>query len=226
MMAIDKYAYKNGLLNVNPVLKFSIGITLLILSIIINNILFSIVTISIMSFCILFLAKINFKYYIKLLSIPMTFLIFSTIATLFSISKDPNNFILEFKLYKFYIGISSLSLNTSISLLFRSISCLTCTYFLVLTIPFNQMIFILKRLNIPKTITEITVLVYRFIFIFLEELQELYVSQYIRFGYVNLKTSYKSTSILISTIFIRVINRYRDMIISLETKLYNGEFHV
>lgn len=226
MIAIDKYAYNNGLLNTNPILKFTIGATLLIASIIFNNRVFVAVVMGLMSFCIVFLAKIDFKYYIKLLAIPIYFLIFSTMATLISISKEPIDFIINIKLYKFYIGISSLSLNISINLLLRSMCCLTCTYFLVLTIPFNQMILILKKLYIPKTAIEITVLVYRFIFIFLEEIQEIYISQSLRFGYINLRTSYKSLGILISTLFIRVMSRYKDMSISLETKLYNGEFYV
>jgi cobalt/nickel transport system permease protein len=226
MIVIDKHAYNNGLLNVNPILKFTIGAILLMASIIFNNKIFFTLVMGLMSFSIIFLAKIDFKYYIKLLTIPTYFLIFSIIATLISISKEPIDFIVNIKLYKFYIGISSLSLNISINLLLRSMCCLTCTYFLVLTIPFNQMILILKKLYIPKTAIEITVLVYRFIFIFLEEIQEIYTSQHLRFGYINLKTSYKSTSILISTLFIRVMNRYKDMSISLETKLYNGEFYV
>jgi cobalt/nickel transport system permease protein len=226
MIAIDKYAYNNGLLNTNPILKFTIGATLLIASIIFNNRVFVAVVMGLMSFCIVFLAKIDFKYYIKLLAIPIYFLIFSTMATLISISKEPIDFIINIKIYKFYIGISSLSLNISINLLLRSMCCLTCTYFLVLTIPFNQMILILKKLYIPKTAIEITVLVYRFIFIFLEEIQEIYISQRLRFGYINLRTSYKSLGILISTLFIRVMSRYKDMSISLETKLYNGEFYV
>lgn len=226
MIAIDKYAYNNGLLNANPILKFTIGAILLMASIIFNNRVFFAIVMGLMSFSIIFLAKIDFKYYMKLLAIPIYFLIFSIMATLISISKEPIDFIINIKLYKFYIGVSSLSLNISINLLLRSMCCLTCTYFLVLTIPFNQMILILKKLYIPNTAIEITVLVYRFIFIFLEEIQELYISQHLRFGYINLRTSYKSLAILIGALFIRVMNRYKDMSISLETKLYNGEFYV
>jgi cobalt/nickel transport system permease protein len=226
MIAIDKYAYNNRLINVDPILKFSIGAMSLMTSIILNNIAFFIIIMSIMSFSILFLAKIDLKYYIKLLTIPISFLILSIIAILISISKEPSSFIVAVKLYKFHIGISRLSLDTSISLFFRSVCCLTCTYFLVLTIPFNQMILVLKKIHVSKAIIEITVLIYRFIFILLEESHELYISQNLRFGYINLKTSYKSLAILISILFIRVMNRYKDMIVSLESKLYNGEFHV
>lgn len=69
-------------------------------------------------------------------------------------------------------------------------------------------------------------LIYRFIFIFLEELIDIKKSQELRFGYINLKTSYKSIGILGSLLFKRLIKKYEDMSISLDMKLYDGKFHI
>ena len=70
------------------------------------------------------------------------------------------------------------------------------------------------------------ILIYRFIFIFIEEAEEIYKSQQLKFGYTNLKTSYNSMSLLIKTLFFRMMRRYEDMSISLDIKLYDGKFHV
>ena len=69
-------------------------------------------------------------------------------------------------------------------------------------------------------------LIYRFIFIFLEELIDIKKSQELRFGYINLKTSYKSIGILGSLLFKRLIKKYEDMSISLDVKPYDGKFHI
>ena len=47
-----------------------------------------------------------------------------------------------------------------------------------------------------------------------------------KFGYNNMKNSYRSIALLIKSLFIRVLLRYEDMIISLDSKLYNGEFKI
>ena len=62
--------------------------------------------------------------------------------------------------------------------------------------------------------------------LFLEEFSEIYKSQELRFGYINLKTSYKSLGILGSMLYKRLMTRYDDMCISLDIKLYDGKFHI
>ncbi|MDX5725681.1 CbiQ family ECF transporter T component, partial [Clostridioides difficile] len=109
---------------------------------------------------------------------------------------------------------------------FRAMSCLTCVYFCILTTPFNQLIFFFKKLHLPDTFVELSMLIYRFIFIFLEEFSEIYKLQELRFGYINLKTSYKSLGILGSMLYKRLMTRYDDMCISLDIKLYDGKFHI
>ncbi|MGL4914480.1 MAG: CbiQ family ECF transporter T component, partial [Romboutsia sp.] len=72
----------------------------------------------------------------------------------------------------------------------------------------------------------LSILVYRFIFIFLEEVSDIRKSQQLRFGYINLKTSYNSCGILGNMLFKRMMKRYEDMCISLDMKLYDGKFHI
>ena len=59
-MIIDDYAYKNKLSKVNPNVKFTLGMILLILSMINSYIYVSIFIILMMSFIIVVIAKINF----------------------------------------------------------------------------------------------------------------------------------------------------------------------
>jgi len=70
------------------------------------------------------------------------------------------------------------------------------------------------------------VLTYRFLFVFLEEANEIYTAQDMKFGYLGLKNSYISISLLIKALFIRCLIKYRDMVITLDSKLYDGEFKI
>ncbi|MVO73072.1 cobalt ECF transporter T component CbiQ, partial [Paeniclostridium sordellii] len=73
---------------------------------------------------------------------------------------------------------------------------------------------------------ELMILTYRFIFIFLEEIKDIYKSQQLKFGYINLKNSYNSTALLIKVLFFRMMKKYEDMSITLDIKLYDGKFHI
>ncbi len=226
MLLIDKYAYTNKLSNINPHIKGSIGAIFLIASMLLKNKLLLLSIIVLMSFIIVYVAKIDIKSYIKLLKIPIYFLFIGISVNLINISFDSVDLLYSFNVYKLYIGVSSQSLITSIYILLRSISCLTCVYFFILTTPFNQVIFLLKGLYIPDTIIELSMLIYRFIFIFIEEINDIRKSQQLRFGYINLRTSYKSLGILGSLLYERMIKRYNDMCISLDMKLYDGKFYI
>lgn len=226
MILIDKYAYTNNLSNIRPTIKVGIGMIFLVASMLINNVIVLTGITFMMSIAIVCIAKIDLNNYLKLLKIPFYFLMFGIIANLINISFDTEKLIYSFKVFSIYIGISSESLNTSIYILFRSIACLTCVYFFVLTTPFNQVLVLLKSLHMSDTIVELTMLVYRFIFIFLEEVADIKKSQELRFGYINLKTSYKSLGMIGSILFKRMIIRYEELSISLDVKLYDGEFHI
>ncbi|RDY24066.1 cobalt ECF transporter T component CbiQ [Romboutsia maritimum] len=226
MIVIDKYAYTNNLINMNPNIKFSVGAIFLIASMLSQSLIISTAIIFLMSAIIVFIAKIDLKNYLYLLKIPLVFLLISITMTLISITSNSEILIYSFKIGNTYIGVSIQSVNTSIKIFFRAMSCLTCVYFIMLTTPFNQLIFLFKKAHIPDTIIELSMLIYRFIFIFMEEVSDIRKSQELRFGYINLRTSYKSLGLLGSLLYKRMMIRYEEMCISLDIKLYDGTFHI
>ncbi|HSQ89987.1 cobalt ECF transporter T component CbiQ [Romboutsia sp.] len=226
MLLIDKYAYTNNLTNINPQIKVSIGAIFLIASMLVKNIFILMSIMILMSVFIVCIAKIDMKNYMKLLRIPLYFLFMGIIINLINISFDSSTLIYSLNIANIYIGVSNESLSTSIYILLRSMSCLTCVYFFILTTPFSQIIFLLKKVYISETIIELSMLVYRFIFIFLEEVEDIRKSQQLRFGYIDLKTSYNSIGLLVNMLFKRMMKRYDDMCISLDMKLYDGKFHI
>lgn len=226
VLLIDKYAYTNKLKDFNPMAKFCFAMGILILSLINVKIYTFMFIIGSMLAITIGAAGIPLGKYIKMLLIPSVFLIISLITILISFSKDSSIFVCSTKLGSIYLGIAEGSISQVSILFFRALSCITATYFLALTVPMNQQILVLKKLKVPKVVIEMMILIYRFIFIFLEEYKEIYTAQSLRFGYTSVKKSYKSLSLLISILFIRVMKRYKDMTISLDSKLFNGEFYM
>ena len=225
-MIIDDYAYKNKLYKVNPNKKFIIGMLLLILSLINPFNYISLLIIALMSFVIVVIAKIELKDYLHFIKIPLTFLIISIIMILLNFSHNKEIFLYSIKIGNLYVGVTNESLKSAIHLFFRALSCLTCIYFIMLTTPFYQLIFVFEKLHLPDVVLEISMLMYRFIFIFMEEVSDIRKSQELRFGYINLKNGYNSFGLLVSMLFKRMMIRYDEMSIALDMKLYDGTFHI
>lgn len=176
-----------------------------------------------MSISIVLIAGIPLRAYLKLLKIPSLFLVLSMITILVSISKD-DIFLYSFKFFNTHIGIMKDSLEISLKLFTTVLASVSSSFFLSLTTPLVDIIGVLKKIKIPDIMIELLILIYRFIFIFLEESKAIYNAQEIRFGHISFKKSLKSTSLLIRSLLLRVLLRYKDMVISLECKLYDGKF--
>ena len=226
MLEIDNCAYLNNIKDVNPLIKLGITFIGVIASMLTQNANIHILIMLFMTSLILFIARVDMKLYIKCLKIPIIFLIIGIGLNLINISFENKDYIFNVNILGLYIGTTEFAVKSSVNILLRAMSCIISIYFLILTTPFNQLIIVLKKLYIPHTLIELMILIYRFIFIFIEEAEEIYKSQQLKFGYTNLRTSYNSMSLLIKTLFFRMMRRYEDMSISLDIKLYDGKFHV
>lgn len=226
MLEIDNCAYLNNIKDVNPLIKLGITFIGVIASMLTQNVNIHILIMLFMTALILFIARVDMKLYIKCLKIPIIFLIIGIGLNLINISFENKDYIFNVNILGLYIGTTEFAVKSSVNILLRAMSCIISIYFLILTTPFNQLIIVLKKLHIPHTLIELMILIYRFIFIFIEEAEEIYKSQQLKFGYTNLRTSYNSMSLLIKTLFFRMMRRYEDMSISLDIKLYDGKFHV
>lgn len=226
MLEIDNCAYLNNIKDVNPLIKLGITFIGVIASMLTQNANIHILIMLFMTALILFIARVDMKLYIKCLKIPIIFLIIGIGLNLINISFENKDYIFNVNILGLYIGTTEFAVKSSVNILLRAMSCIISIYFLILTTPFNQLIIVLKKLYIPHTLIELMILIYRFIFIFIEEAEEIYKSQQLKFGYTNLSTSYNSMSLLIKTLFFRMMRRYEDMSISLDIKLYDGKFHV
>lgn len=226
MLLVDKYAYTNRLRDFNPMAKFLFAIGALFIAVGLNNLHINLIIFLMMFIFTTVIAKIPIKNYLKLYYAPLAFLLISIITIVISKSTNREAFLYSIRIGKNYFGINENSLRESIFIVFRVLSCISSMFFLALTTSINQLIKVFKKLKFPPVMVELIVLIYRFIFIFLEESKEIYNAQEMKYGYVGMKNSYRSISLLVKCLFIRVFQKYRDMVISLDSKLYNGEFKV
>ncbi|MGM0216196.1 cobalt ECF transporter T component CbiQ [Enterococcus sp. AZ109] len=223
MLLIDRIAYENRLLEVSPMKKSVAYLCLLLVCFLTNPLVQGLLILAIIPLTI-YTAKVTPKRYLKWLLIPLPFLVVSLITILFTTSPNAEELLISLPFFGRFLGISAASLDMGVHLFFRSFSCLVCTYLYILSVPFQQILQVMKRAHLPLLLIELTMLMYRFIFIFLDEVFILKRSQEMRFGFNGLKNSYLSLGMMIKLLFLQTFDRFNKMTLSLEMKFFNGDF--
>jgi len=226
MISIDKLAYISGLKRVNPMEKFTFAMVTMIICIWLNNIIDSIVILLIMSTITIVKGKIPFKNYIKLMSLPLAFLIVGVLTIAINVVGRSNDLIFSFSIFNIKLGCTYDSILTATKLAFKSIASVSCLYFLTLSTPVFEVLSVLRKLKVPKLFVELMGLIYRFIFLLLDTANMIYISQNSRLGYSTLKTSFSSLGKLITTLFISSYKRSQDIYNAMESRCYDGDINL
>lgn len=226
MINIDKYAYSSKLKVINPAEKIFFALITLGVCLWANNCIVSMLVISLMTFLITKVGKTKLSVFIKLMMVPIAFLIIGILTIVISYSLNRETFLVSIKFFNGWIGVSKSGIFQGINMFLKVMGSLSCLYFISLTTPMIDVISVLSKLRIPSFLIELISLVYRFIFIILETSEMMFISQNSRLGYRDIRTSYKSLGALASTLFIRSFKRANDLYTALEARGYNGELKV
>lgn len=222
MILTDKYAYASKIYKIDPLSKVIFTLFMLLMCLLLNNLYVSIFLLIIsMAFTIHLNPKVDFSTYIKFMLVPSAFLVTGVLPVLIVQGSNLKFTLIE----KYMIGITDTSLSFSINLIFRALSAVSITYFLALSTPMVYFLESLQRLRLPKLFISLMELIYRYIFILLDEAYSIYKSQVLRLGYNNFKSSITCLGELAATLFIRA---YKKADLSYECLLsrgYNGEIN-
>ncbi|MBM7647834.1 energy-coupling factor transporter transmembrane protein EcfT [Bacillus ectoiniformans] len=84
---------------------------------------------------------------------------------------------------------------------------MTCFYFFILTTPVMHVTALLIRCRVPTIVVELFILIYRFIFLFLEYAEQIRTAQMARFGYQSYQSSFHSLALLMTGIVKQIFIR-------------------
>ena len=216
---LDNYAHSNNLKNANTYFKVLFAILTMFMSLISTSPVIPLIIAFFMSFLIIFEAKIPWKFYLKfLLIVPVTFglLTFVFMALFFGVGSH------VWELGILNLAVTADGFNLGLLVFARMLGGFSCLAFLALTTPMNELFKALESFKIPKIVIELSMLMYRYIFLFLDEAMAMYQSQETRLGYSSLKKTYKSLGMLASNLFIKTWIRGEQAYIAMESRCYDG----
>lgn len=196
----------------------SFGIITLIVSLVSTSPIIPLTIFTLVSFIILFEAKIPVKFYLKFLTIPLTFALITFVFMALFFGTGQHIYNLGF----LNLSVTADGFNRGFLVFSRILGGFACMAFIGLTTPMTEIFKVLEDFKFPKVMLEISMLMYRYIFVSLDEAVTMYHSQETRLGYSSLKKSYKSMGILIANIFIKTWITGEKSFVSMQSRGYDG----
>ena len=176
---LDHYASHNNLVDANIYYKLLFSVITLILNLFANSPIMPFIIFIISTILILFKAKIPSRFYATFMLVPFSFAIISVVFMAFFIGIGPH----IWDLGLFGWGITADGLNRGVLVFFKVMGGVAALSFLILTTPVNRLFAVFNELHLPTELVDLAILMYRYIFLFLDVTETMYYSQKTRLGY-------------------------------------------
>lgn len=225
MLSIDQFSYVSKLRFKSPALKSFFAVSILLMTVAVHSSYFGIAVTVLMGVISIRAGGVPVKRYLRLLCVPLAFIILSIVAIVIQITKLPMDGI-YFGLFGYYIGTNSLALKEGIRIFTTAFGAVSCLYFLALSTPMVDIMLVLKKMHCPALILELMLLIYRFIFVLLEIAGALSIAQKSRLGNRNLKTAIQSAGDLLAVLFLRSFGKSSALYDAMESRCYDGNLKV
>ncbi|SMB98267.1 cobalt/nickel transport system permease protein [Thermanaeromonas toyohensis ToBE] len=227
MSVLEQYAYSNRLRFVHPGEKILFALATLIFLLGTSQTKVYLLVLVVMSGLLIGMAGIPIAFYLRLLLLPLSFLITSGAGIALTVTlSSSKEFLFSLSLGKLTLGVTQAGLLAAFQICLKALASVSCLYFLALTTPMVEITNVLCRLRVPGLWIDLLTLVYRFSSVLLDTATKMHISQSSRLGYSSLSRSFRSLGYLISNLFLKTYEQARMLNITLSSRGYQGEFRV
>jgi cobalt/nickel transport system permease protein len=222
METIDSYAYESHMRGISPGFKAAVAAGALIFCIGANHLGISITVLLTMSAVTVWFGGLPLLKYLKLLKIPLGFLILGTVAIVIEISSRPFGYVL-FHGFGHYVCVSKAGGVTALKLVLKAVAALSAMYMLVLSTPASEVIGVIKSLRVPKLFIELMHMIYRFIFVMTDTQRLMKQAAVSRLGYHDFRTSCRSFGSSAGNLFVVSLKKASTYYDAMVARCYDGE---
>ncbi len=226
MINIDQYAYTSKLKQTDPLLKLFFGGLTLGVCLWADSLPIALLILALMSRETVYNGGIPLTVLLKLLLVPMSFLIIGVLTIAINVSTQQRDFWCALPIWDVHLGISATGGQQALRLFWKALGAASCLYYISLSTPLVDLLIALRRLHVPALLVELMGLIYRFIFVLFETAETMLTAQKSRLGYASLTCGYRSFGALLATLFIRAYKQSNELYTALEARGYTGELHV
>jgi cobalt/nickel transport system permease protein len=221
---LEDIAQTNGLREVNTYVKIVTGLGALILCLLSQSYIAPLFIAALLSGAILFLARIDARTYGELFIVPFSFAVMS-VAVIILLSGG-NEIYWSWNPFSFLsLSITQESLNKGIYVFCRVIGGMSALLFIALTTPMTDLFVVMKQCRIPAAVIDFAMIIYRTIFLIMDQLIQTYQAQVMRVGYgSSVRESIQSFATMCGSAFIASWESGEDLIQAMDARCYDGKF--
>jgi len=222
---LEDIAQTNGLREVNTYVKLIAGLGAILLCLLSTSYIPPLFITAVLSLAILVLARIDPKTYEELFIVPLWFAAMGVMAILL-LSGGGDVYWSWSPLSWFSLSITRGSINESFFVFCRVIGGMSALIFIALTTPMTDLFVVMKQCRIPEAVIDLTMMIYRSIFLVMDHLVMTYHAQVMRLGYGSFRESIESFATMCGSVFIASWEAGEDFIRAMDARCYSGKFVV
>ena len=218
---LDDYAIGNALRETSARLKLFLGLGAILLCVSSTTPIAPLFVAITMSLATLILAKIPGRIYVRLLLVPLSFALLSAAVVAFMHGSGQTLFSVE--LNGLNLAIRDEGANLAALLITRTFGGMCSLFFIALTTPMIEIFAVLKSLRIPQSVIELSMMIYRYIFVFLDQAAMIHSAQLMRLGDAGTRNSINSFAMLSGVLFLRSWEQGERLIVAMDSRCYDGK---
>ncbi len=222
LLNLDTIAHKSRLTKWNAGLKTCLTLALVIICVATSSFTVALVLLIGMSVVSLLSSGVSFSRYLSLLTVPILFVALSGIVLLVEVSNTPIG-ILNVQFFQWFLCITPQSQIDTLTIIVRAIGSLACLYALALSTPIYEITTFLKRIHIPSIVTDLMLLIYRYISILVGAFRQMSIATHARLGESSLRAQWRSFNGIASNLLVRSFFRASRSFDALEARGYIDE---
>jgi cobalt ECF transporter T component CbiQ len=223
MFAIDEIAYSSPFRDWSPLGKFALALSLLVSSLLASSIVIPFL-VFLIGFSLLFYStkmRLPRVIVLALLDGLVIFFVGAVVIAFVTTGDSLWSLNLGFAVLNF----SRQGVELGMLVFMRAVAGATVMLFFATSTPIPHLANALRQVKIPAEIVELTILIYRYSFLLLEQLETMYVAAHSRLGFNGIKNKFRTTAKLMVGVFIRSLDVAERSQVALNCRCFQGEFH-
>lgn len=223
MITMDDVAYSSPYREWSPLGKFILALSLLVSSILASTI---VVPFTVFLFGLLLLFHSTRFHFPRMITFAiLEGLVIFIIGGLAIALVTSGRVIFSLDVGVFVLQFTQEGLELGLLVIMRAVAGLTVMLFFASSTPIPQFANALRQLRMPKELVELIVLIYRYSFLLLEQVETMYVAADCRLGFRGHMNKFKTTAKLAVGVFTRSLDMAERSQVALNNRSFRGEFH-
>ncbi|WP_042202912.1 cobalt ECF transporter T component CbiQ [Paenibacillus camerounensis] len=219
---IDVLSGSNALRAISPMWKSLFAAVMFILSYALHPVLQAAIAVWMMVWCTAY-ARIPLRAYGLLSGTALLFYLLGMPALLLEPGHPAAAGAGIYELPVLPLYVTAAGLERAGLLLVRVTACLSCFLFIILTIPFSELLQVLRRLRMPQIVLELMLIMYRFLFILSDTAHGMLLARRLRGGKRGFRDKLGETAAMAGVLFAGTMHRYHGLSQGLMTRGYTGD---